>query len=255
MTILSKACKPDNFEPHNSLKPNFTNIRGLRSNFVECESFHESNSLDIGALCETNLDDSIDFGNFSVRGYLPLIRKDSITHIHDLAVYVKEGLPFAQDLSLENSADSCLCFQLALLHSLSSFFFLYQSPSSSLYTVFDSISSNIDEVLSITQSANVFIFGDFNVHHKDWLTFSGGTDRPGELCYNFSISSDVTQIVNFPTWIPGCDSHSPALLDLFLSYDTSICCKMAFPPLGNFDHVVVLVSFVSVSNRIPRFIT
>ena len=57
-------------------------------------------------LCETNLDDSIDSGNFSVRGYLPLIWKDSITHMHGLTVYVKEGLPFAQDLSLENSVDS-----------------------------------------------------------------------------------------------------------------------------------------------------
>ena len=51
--------------------------------------------------------------------------------------------------------------------------------------VFDSISSNIDEVLSINPSADVFVFGDFNIHHKDWLTCSGGTDRPGELCYNF----------------------------------------------------------------------
>ena len=85
-----------------------------------------------------------------------------------------------------------------------------------LSTVFDSISSNIDEILSINPSANVFVFGDFNVHHKDWLTYSGGTDRPGELCYNFSISNDLTQMVNFPTRIPDCDSHSPALLDLFL---------------------------------------
>ena len=79
MAILSKACKPDNFESHDSL-------------------------------CETNLDDSIDSGNFSVRGYLPLIGKDSSTHMHGLVVYVKEGLPFARDLSLENSADSYLCF-------------------------------------------------------------------------------------------------------------------------------------------------
>ena len=242
MAILSKVCKPDNFESHNSLKLSFTNIRGLRSNFVDCESFLESNSPDILALCETNLDDSIDSGNFSVRGYLPLIRKDSSTHMHGLAVYVKEGLPFARDLSLENSADSYLCFRLALLHSVSYFFFLYRSPSSSLCTVFDSVSSNIDEVLSVNPSANVFVFGDFNVHHKDWLTYSGGTDRPGELCYNFSISNDLTQIVNFPTRIPDCDSHSPALLDLFLSSDASICSTMAFPPLGNSDHVVVSVS-------------
>ena len=29
--------------------------------------------------CETNLDDSIDSGNFSVPGYLPLIQKDYVT--------------------------------------------------------------------------------------------------------------------------------------------------------------------------------
>ena len=94
----------------------------------------------------------------------------------------------------------------------------------------------------INPSANVFVFGDLNIHHKDWLTYSGRTDRPGELCYNFSISNDLTQIVNFPTRIPDCDSHSPTLMDLFLSSDTSIYSTMAFPPLGNSEHVVVSVS-------------
>ena len=139
MTILSKACKPDNFESLNSLKLSFTNIWGLHSNFVDRESFLESNSPDILALCLTNLDDSIDSGNFSVIGYLPLIQNNSRTHMHGLGVYVKEGLPFPQDLSLANSADSYLCFRLALLNSLSYFFFLYRSPSLSLCMVFDSI--------------------------------------------------------------------------------------------------------------------
>ena len=119
---------------------------------------------------------------------------------------MKEGLPFAWDLSLENSSDFYLCFRLALLHSLSYFFFHYRPRYSSLSTVSDSISSNIDEVFSINPSANVFAFGNFIVNHKDWL-----------------ISYDLTQIVNFPTWIPGCDSHSPAHLDLFISSDASIC--------------------------------
>ena len=119
MAIISKACKPDNFELHKSLKLSFMNIRGLRLNFVDCESFLESNSPDILALCETNLDDSIDSCNFSVRRYLPLIWNNS-----------------------------------SLIH----------------------------------------------------------------------------------------DSHSPALLDFFLSSDASICSTMAFPPLGNSDHVVGSVS-------------
>ena len=87
---------------------------------------------------------------------------------------------------------------------MSYFFFLYRSPSSALCTVFDSISSNIDEVLSINPSANVFVFGDFNVHHKDWLTYSS------ELVIGSS--------------------------------DASICSTMAFAPLGSSDHVVVSVS-------------
>ena len=121
MAILSKACKPDNFEPHNSLKLSFTNIRDLRLHFIDCEPYLGSNCPDILALFETILDDSVNYDDFSVRGYLPLIRKDFSTHMHGLAVYVNEGLSFAQDLSLEKSADSYLCFRLALLHSVSSF--------------------------------------------------------------------------------------------------------------------------------------
>ena len=144
-----------------------------------------------------------------MRGYLPLILKDSITHMYGLAVYVKEGLPFAQDLLLENSADSYLYFRLA---------FPYQSPSWSLCMVFDSISSNLDEVLSINPSANVFVSVIIFLSQMTllrWLTF-----LPGFLTVTLS----------------------PALLDFFLSSDTSICSTMAFPSLGNSDHVVVSVS-------------
>ena len=144
--------------------------------------------------------------------YIP---KEFFIHMHGLAVDVKEGLPFAWYLSLENSTDCYLCFQLALLHSVSYFFFIYWSPSF-LCNVFDSISSNIDEVLSINPSTNTFVFEDFNTHYKDWLTYSDGTDRPVE--------------------------NSPALLVLFLSSGVGICSTMAFIPLGNSDHVVVSVS-------------
>ena len=96
-----------------------------------------------------------------------------------------------------------------------------------------------------------FIFGEFRVHNKDWLTNSGRTNRSHELCYNFSISNDLTQMVNLPTWMwlfPGCDSYSPALLDLFISSNASICSTMAFPLLENSDHVAVSVSTDFLSN-------
>ena len=131
----------------NSLKLSFTNIRGLRSNFVDCKSFIELNFPDILALYETNLDDSIDFGNLSLRCYLLIIRKDSTTHMHRLAVYVKEGHPFA---SLENSADSYLCFRLALLHSVPYFF------------------SSIDHLLRLYAQFLILF-------HLTWMKFSQST--------------------------------------------------------------------------------
>ena len=181
--------------------------------FVDCESFLESNAVDILVLCETNLDDSVDSDNFSVRGYLPLIQEDSSTHMHGHVVYLKEGLPFARDLSQENSGDSYICFQLTYLHSMSCFFFLYWSPSLYLCTVFDCVSSNIDGVLLINPSGNVLVFGDFNVHHNDWLTYSGGIDQPSELCYNFSISNDLIQM-----FLPGSQTVVLMVLLFWISF-------------------------------------
>ena len=99
----------------------------------------------------------------------------------------------------------------------------------------------------------MFLFGEFNIHHKDWLTYSGGTDRPSEPCYSFPISEHLTQMVNVPSHIPGCDSHSPALLDFFLSSDISVCSTMAFPALENSDHVQVLTNqiFSDVHSHTP----
>ena len=55
-------------------------------------------------------------------------------------------------------------------------------------------------------------------------------------------------MINFPNWIPDCDTHSPALLDLFISSDASISSAMPFPLLENPDHIVVSVSIVFPSN-------
>ena len=105
---------------------------------------------------------------------------------------------------------------------MSSFFFLYRLPSS-LCTVFDSISSNIER---FSQSTLLLIFLSLET-----LTSVIRTGLPilVELI-NLVNSNGLTQMVNFPTCIPDCDSHSPALLDLFISSETSICSTMVFPP-------------------------
>ena len=65
---------------------------------------------------------------------------------------------------------------------------------------------------------------------------------------NFSISNDLTYMVNLSTQIPDCDSYSPALMDFFLYSGANICSTMAFSPLANSDHVVVSVSIECSTN-------
>ena len=125
--------------------------------------------------------------------------------------------------------------------SFSAIFFLNPSPSPSVCIPFDAVSSNIYEVFLINPSANVFVFGDFNVQCKDLLTYSGGTDRHGELWW---LTWWITEIINFSTRIPECDSHSRALLNLFILYDASICSAIAFPPLENSDHFVAILMLI-----------
>ena len=123
---------------HNTLKLSFTNTCALSSNFVECESFLESNSLDILSLCETNLDDLMDSGNFSVKGYIPLIWKDSITVFQfiwrqdflllrtylkitlRILTYVFDWLYFTQYLISFSSIDHLLHFYAKFFQSISS---------------------------------------------------------------------------------------------------------------------------------------
>ena len=137
------------------LKLSFTNIRGLHSKFVHCESFLQSNSPDVLAL--SDLDDSNNLGNFSVMGYLTWIRKDSTTHICMVSQFVWGRTFFFTGLISRK-----LC---RFLHMLS--------------TGFTSLHSN-----------------------------------------------DLSQMIIFFNWTPHCGSHSPALLDFFLSFDASFVLQL-----------------------------
>ena len=77
---------------------------------MECESFLEPNPPNILGLCKTNLDDSIDSGNFSVRAYLPLIQKDCYSYAWSCSL-CEYRLPLAciPVVLLKNSEPELLC--------------------------------------------------------------------------------------------------------------------------------------------------
>ena len=116
-----------------------------------------------------------------------------------ILTYVFNWLYFSQCLTSFSSSDHllCLCAQFFILFHVTNY------------------------VLSINPSTNVYVFGGFHVHPKNWLTSSSGTDRPGVLCYNFLISNNLTQMVNFPTRI-SCSNSQWSALFYCIAYD--YCC-------------------------------
>ena len=124
-TIMSKHKAAKNLP----FSLSFTNIRSINSNFSSVEAFLSNSSPDFLALSETNLSPNIADSDFSIPGYLPIIRKDSSTHMHGLAVYARETLPISRETHLEKPTEPFMCFRLSLLHSTSYLFFLYRSPS------------------------------------------------------------------------------------------------------------------------------
>ena len=86
MAILSKGCKLDNFESHNSLKLSFADIRILLNVNLSLKQTLLAFLLCARLVSIDSRDVSIDSGSFSVTGYLLLIRKDSIAHMYGLAL-------------------------------------------------------------------------------------------------------------------------------------------------------------------------
>ena len=76
-------------------------------------------------------------------------------------------------------------------------------------------SNSIDRAVTLHPSANIFVCGDFNAHHKDWLPNHNKTDEAGRNAYSFVLSHDFSQMVDFITRIPDNDKHDPSTLDLF----------------------------------------
>ena len=98
------------------------------------------------------------------------------------------------------------------MRKLSDFFFVFATGFTSFSVLFiiplliiifffvhgiGAISFNVDQVLSINPSVNVFVFKDFNFHLKDWMAYSDGTDKSGELCYNFLILNTLFKWLTF----------------------------------------------------------
>ena len=116
---------------------------------------------------DTNLDDLIHSVSLSVRGFLPLTRTESITHMHGLILH-------------ERRTSFCTG---SISRKFSWFLFMFSTGFTSFFVLLLFLPSII---LSL----------------ETLMSCSGGADRPGELCYKMTlISNELIRMVNFSTRI------------------------------------------------------
>ncbi|MPC57641.1 hypothetical protein E2C01_051626 [Portunus trituberculatus] len=114
---------------------------------------------------------------------------------------------------------------------------------SCLYLAWPNSFNSVYRLLPFLLAGNA-ILGDFNVHHKLWLS-SPFTDHPGEPAFNFAILHDLEQLMQHPTSIPDCLGDTPSIIHLFLSSNLSAYAVTLSSPLGSSDHNFISVSFPS----------
>ena len=223
----------------------FSNIRGFRSNFKEVSCHLKGESPDIFALSETRLDSSVPSSEFTPDGYI-LHRLDRAPS-HGLALFAKKSLPLRRLTQAEDTRHEYLAFIAPLPRITLLMFFLYRSPSTDCEMI-NVISDKLDYLLQQYPSAEVAVFGDFNVHHVDWLIHSRTTDVSGQAVYDFALSHNLSQMVSSPTRVPDRVGDSGYLLDLFLTTNPDHFSHTVSSPLGTSDHCVVTVTSKRVSS-------
>lgn len=123
-------------------------------------------------------------------------------YMHGFRVYTRENLPMAKELSTESPGDSFMYFRLSLLHSVSYYFsfivfFFFRSVTQTKYQTVNIFPLS----RSLHASANIFVFGDFNVHHVKWPNHSNVIDVASIQTFNFivirfSLKQGISRLVS-----------------------------------------------------------
>ena len=147
-----------------------------------------------------------------------------------LLVYVKQGLNILP-IDKDNDFNQYVSFDVLNSENIvcKHVILAYRPPNSP--------STNNEKICDIVKNApkNTLLIGDINFPKIDWDNLT--CDNRGKDFMNVCIDHNFTQYIDFPT----CNRPPFNTLDLVLSNDNSIISVDNLGPLGNSDHVMILL--------------
>ena len=180
----------------------FSNIRGLRSNFSSVEHHLLSSSPDILLLSETQLSANVSSDLFKINNYnlFPRFRRKG-----GVCAYCASNVPVTRLVDLESPSFDVIWLKILLDTKCIFICFLYFSPNLNPSQEFFNYLTRCHESLITSNPSSEIIFaGDFNAHHVEWLGSSRTSPR-GVEAHDFVVLCSLQQLIQHPIRVP--DRH------------------------------------------------
>ena len=215
------------------------NIRSLRNKLNDVGNYVKNNAVDIFALSETWIDNTINSSSIDMPGYI-LERRDRNSHGGGVACYLKQNVPYLRRKDLENNDIEIMWLEIKSKNQIPLFVgVIYRKPDSPFSTFYNSLESNLEQVFSF--SDNVILLGDLNCN---MLTKNPLSNKVNELCSMYHLDQTIKE----PTRIT---PHSSTLIDVICVSNSvgEITKKAGTNSVGFSDHSLV---YVTLSYNLPK---
>lgn len=228
--------------PKKGLRVAHLNICSLRNKVAELCTIVQENNIQIMAISETHLNDTIEDSEVNIQGY-NVFRMDRDGKGGGTACYIKEHIPAKVRKDLGMGGVEALWLQVHLPHLKPILICCCYRPPSSNIDYLDKICTMLQKV---TDSDYDIIFAaDMNI---DW--FCGKCSLKKKLCDVASVCN-LSQIVNTPTRI-NINSEgliSSTCIDHFFTNAREKCSKVVSISVGFSDHNLIATTFKA---KVPK---
>ena len=189
-----------------------------------------SSSLEVLAINESKLDNSINNGEIYVPGYV-FVRKDRTRHGGGVLVYIKENFSYLNRCDLVSSRLEMICLEIKLPHNGSFLVTTWYRPPGSSIDLFDDYANFLGKC--DYENKQLIILGDMNCDYSKNLPES----HTQKLQF-ISCTYQLEQLILEPTRVT---NTSATLIDLLFTNDTRNIAQSGVIHIGLSDHSLIYV--------------
>ena len=231
--------------PKRDFKILYSNVRGLSANINHLKA--ASTKYDLVLCSETIASEFRHNAELLIPEFNKPwhIRRGALPRARGMSVYVRSGFTASRHKEAECGCHEVMVVRVCSRYNNFYIYSCYRNPDLD-DSIFDCLKASMATVHERDRKSCFLFFGDFNVHHREWLQSRSATDRHGIAAYDFTNETGCTQLVGEPTHISG------NCLDLLITDAPGVCRVSVQPQIGSSDHFAVSAK-VQLNSPLPDF--